>query len=196
NPSHEDFGIDLIFKQSDQRHWHRKCFHCGTWTCAEKSFPGCVKIRQDGTGYVGCDKCGRELPTWQGFDENGKPSGEWVADFPDKTKHMSGYMASQLMHPFNDPADILESYVNPPFGNLADVVRLRLGRAYSDKNEKLNRADVLACCSNSEGLVTRHPGPCAMGVDVGKVKHVVIGAKLPKDRFGLFSLNTSSSSGS
>ncbi|GAH11809.1 unnamed protein product, partial [marine sediment metagenome] len=28
NPSHEDFGIDLIFKKSDQRHWFRKCFHC------------------------------------------------------------------------------------------------------------------------------------------------------------------------
>ena len=28
NPSHEDFGIDLIFKQSDQRYWFRKC-SCG-----------------------------------------------------------------------------------------------------------------------------------------------------------------------
>ena len=26
NPSHEDFGIDLIFKQSDQRYWFRKLF--------------------------------------------------------------------------------------------------------------------------------------------------------------------------
>jgi hypothetical protein len=195
NPSHEDFGIDMIFKQSDQRYWFRKCSHCGKlppigadhlwfkdmnngWTCAEKSFPGCVKIRGDGTGYVGCDKCGREVPTWCGED-----SGRWVPDYPEKTKYMSGYMASQLLHPFNDPADILESYVNPPFGNLADVVRLRLGRAYSDKNEKLIKSDVLSCCSNSEGLLTKHPGPCAMGVDVGKVKHVVIGVKLPKDRF-------------
>ena len=60
NPSHEDFGIDMIFKMSDQRHWFRKC-SCGHWTCAEKSFPECVKIRQDGTGYIGCDKCGKEI---------------------------------------------------------------------------------------------------------------------------------------
>ncbi len=178
NPSHEDFGIDLIFKQSDQRYWFRKCFHCKTWTCAEKSFPGCVKIRRDGTGYIGCDKCGREVPVWYG-----PGSGEWVADYPDKSDYMHGYHASQLMAPFNDPAETLDAYVNPPFGNLADVYRLKLGRAYSDKNEKLRKSDVLACCSDSEGLTTKHPGPCAMGVDVGKVKHVVILTKLPKDRY-------------
>ena len=176
NPSHEDFGIDLIFKQSDQRHWFRKCT-CGEWTCAEKSFPQCVKIRANGTGYVGCDKCGKELPVWAGVG-----TGEWVPDYPEKSGYMHGYMASQLMTPFNDPAEILEDYVNPPFGNLADIYRLRLGRAYSDRSEKLNRSDVLANCGN-DGIKLSHSGPCAMGVDVGKVKHVVIGIKIDKKRF-------------
>lgn len=176
NPSHEDFGIDLIFQMSDQRYWFRKC-SCGTWTCAEKSFPGCVKIRQDGTGYVGCDKCGKEVPVWAG-----EGTGQWVADYPDKSNYMHGYMASQLITPFNDPAEILEDYVNPPFGNLADVYRLRLGRPYSNKDEKLRKGDVIACCGG-DGLLTKHPGPCAMGVDVGKVKHVVIGTKMPNGRY-------------
>ncbi len=176
NPSHEDFGIDLIFKQSDQRYWFRKC-SCGHWTCAEKSFPQCVKIRQNGTGYVGCDKCGREILAW-----NGTGTGEWVRDFPEKSEYMHGYMASQLMTPFNDPAEILEAFVNPPFGNLADVYRLKLGRAYSDRSEKLRKSDVLLCCGN-DGTSIRHSGPCAMGVDVGKVKHVVIGTKLPKGHY-------------
>ncbi len=196
NPSHEDFGIDLIFKQSDQRYWFRKCFHCGRqppqgadyfwyidvsngWICAEKSFPGCVKIKHDGTGYIGCNKCGREVPVWQGTG-----SAEWVPEFPDKTKYMRGYQASQLMAPFNDPAETLEAYVNPRLGDLADVYRLKLGRAYSDKSEKLRRSDVLANCSN-EGMTTKHPGPCAMGVDVGKIKHIVIGIKLDNKRFEL-----------
>ncbi len=176
NPSHEDFGIDLIFKQSDQRYWFRKC-KCGHWTCAEKSFPQCVKIRKDGTGFIGCDKCGKEVPVWAGLG-----SAEWVADFPDKSHYMHGYMGSQLMSPRSDPAEILEDFVNPPFGNLADVYRLRLGRAYSNRDEKLRVGDVLACCGG-DGIVLSHPGPCAMGVDVGKVKHVVILVKLPKDRY-------------
>ncbi len=177
NPSHEDFGIDLIFKQSDQRYWFRKCFHCSEWTCAEKSFPGCVKIRHDGTGYIGCDKCGREVPMWAG-----KGSAEWVPEFKDKSDYMHGYMASQLMSPRNDPAEILEDYVNPPFGNLADVYRLRLGRAYSNLDDKLRKTDVLANCGN-DGIIVSHPGPCAMGVDVGKRKHVVIGIKIDSKRF-------------
>ena len=170
NPSHEDFGIDLIFKKSDQRHWFRKC-SCGEWTCAELSFPGCVKIRPDGTGYVGCDKCGKEVKVWAG-----EGTGEWVPMYKEKSAHMHGYMASQLMTPFNDPADILEDYTNPPFGNLADVCRLRLGRAHSARDEKLRIQDVRLNCGSGFSEM-RHSGPCAMGVDVGKIKHVVIGIK-------------------
>ena len=176
NPSHEDYGIDLIFKQSDQRYWFRKC-SCGHWTCAEKSFPQCVKIRPDRTGYVGCDKCGKEVPVWAG-----KGSAQWVPDYPSKSDYMHGYMASQLITPFNDPAEILEDFVNPPFGNLADIYRLRLGRAYSNRDEKLRVRDVLACCG-SDAPAPSHEGPCAMGVDVGKVKHVVIGTRVDNKRF-------------
>ena len=179
NPSHEDFGIDLIFKKSDQRHWFRKCSKCNEWTCAELSFPHCVKIRKDGTGYVGCDKCGNEVPVWAG-----KGSAEWVPQCKENSDYMHGYRASQLMTPFNDPADILEDFVNPPFGNLADVCRLRLGMAYSDRAEKLTKRDVLANCTN-KFPAERHSGPCAMGVDVGKIGHVVIGTKVGKDNFDI-----------
>lgn len=190
NPSHEDFGIHSIFQQSDQRYWFRKC-SCGglisttvattsrgNWTCAEKSFPQCVKIRSDGTGYIGCDKCGKEVPMWAGKD-----SAEWVPDFPDKTRYMQGYMGSQLMSPRNDPAEILEDFVNPPFGNLADVCRLRLGRPYSNRDEKLRKGDVLSNCGN-DAPAHSHSGPCAMGVDIGKFKHhIVIGVKIDNKRY-------------
>ena len=49
NPLIPGLGIDKIFSASDQRHWFRKC-SCGEWTCAELSFPDCVKIRKDGKG--------------------------------------------------------------------------------------------------------------------------------------------------
>lgn len=190
NPSHEDFGIDLIFKQSDQRFWYRKC-SCsglistpaattvrGAWTCAEKSFPACVKIRSDGTGYVGCDKCGKELLPWAGDG-----SAEWVADFPDRTAYMQGYMASEMISPRCDPGEVLADYVNPPFGNLADVIRLRLGRPYSSASDKLTKHVVLANCGN-DSPAPRHDGPCAMGVDVGKAYHaVVIGIKTARERY-------------
>jgi hypothetical protein len=114
----------------------------------------------------------------------GEGSGEWVPRVKANSKYMHGYRASQLMTPFNDPADILEAYVNPPFGNLADVCRLKLGMAYSDRAEKLTKRTVLDNCTNTFPAI-QHKGPCAMGVDVGKTGHVVIGTKAGKDSFDI-----------
>jgi len=127
-----------------------------------------VKIRPDGTGYVGCDSCGKEVPVWAG-----PGTGEWVPDFPDKSDYMHGYKASALMNPMVDPAEVLEDFVNPPHGNLADVWRLSLAKAYSNKDEKLRKDDVLACCG-PDSPAHSHDGPCAMGVDVGKYLNFTI----------------------
>jgi len=178
NPSHEDYGIDLIFKQSDQRYWFRIC-SCGERTCAEKSFPDCVKLRSNGTGYIACGKCGKELPIWAG-----EGTGEWVPDFPDNSNYMHGYHLSRLTNIYTDPADVLRDFENPPNNDLTDVYRLQLGRAYSSESDKLRKSDVLACCSR-DIMGMSHSSPCAMGVDVGKIKHVVIGVKIDNDRYEL-----------
>lgn len=176
NPTIPDYGIDKIFQKSDQRHWFRKC-ECGEWTCAELSFPDCVKIRKDGTGYIGCNKCGREVLIW-----SGDGTGEWVPAKPENTSYMVGRRWSQLTSVFNDPAEILEDYINPPQGNLGDVVRLRLGLPYIAAEDRLRQSDVFACCSSDMESAT-HKGPCAMGVDVGKIKHVIIGIRIGKSRY-------------
>jgi hypothetical protein len=168
NPTIPDYGIDKIFQASDQRHWFRKC-DCGEWTCAELSFPDCVKIRSDGTGYIGC-KCGKEL---------GISPGEWVPSVRENSDFMHGYRWSQLTSAFNDPAEVLDDFTNPPEGNIGDVYRLRLGLPYIAAEDRLTIAEVLSCCGPNISCHS-HRGPCAMGVDVGKVKHVVIGIRLGK----------------
>ena len=173
NPLVPGEGIDKIFSTSDQRHWFRKCQSCGEWTCAELSFPDCVKIRSDGTGYIGCNKCGKEV-----FIRDG----EWVASMRLNSDFMHGYRWSQLTSVFNDPAEILDSFVNPPEGNLADVYRLRLGLPYIAAEDRLTEAQVYNCCGPNI-MLGSHKGPCAMGVDVGKIKHVVIGAKTGNDQY-------------
>jgi hypothetical protein len=176
NPLIPGEGIDKIFSTSDQRHWFRKC-GCGEWTCAELSFPDCVKIRPDGTGYIGCNKCGKEVPIW-----NGEGSSEWVPSVPANSDYMQGYRWSQLTSVFNDPAEILEAFTNPPEGNLADVYRLRLGLPYIGAEDRLTEAQIYACCKN-EIQAHSHSGPCAMGVDVGKIKHIVIGVRSGNDQY-------------
>lgn len=177
NPLVPGEGIDKIFSTSDQRHWFRKCYKCNEWTCAELSFPDCVKIREDGTGYIGCNKCGSEVPIWAGSG-----SAEWVASVRANIDYMVGYHWSQLTSSFNDPAEILESFINPPEGNLADVYRLRLGLPYIAEEDRLTEAQVYACCGSYISH-HNHDGPCAMGVDVGKIKHVVVGIRKGNEQY-------------
>lgn len=176
NPTVPDYGIaKLFYEESDQRHWFRKC-RCGQWTSAEMSFPECVKIRKDSTGYIGCNTCGSELKIFPG---------EWVPACPDMTSNMVGRRWSQLTSIFHDPARILDAYNNPRDGNLGDVYRLKLGLPYIAAEDRLRQSEFLACCGGRESPHT-HNGPCAMGVDVGRTKHVIIGARTGKDRYEIY----------
>ncbi len=126
-----------------------------------------MRKRADGTGYIACRKCGREIHI---------RDGEWQPQLKENTDYMKGYNWSQLTSAVCSPLDILRDFRNPPEGNLADVYRLRLGLPYIAAEDKLTAAQVYECCSNN-GMAHSSTGPCAMGVDVGKVKHIIIGQR-------------------
>ena len=180
NPIVPGFGVDKQWSISDQRHWWRKCGSCSKYTCAEKFFmedpERCVGIRADGTGYIACKNCGREV-----FIRDG----EWQPDLKDNTEFMRGYRWSQLTSMVCDPLEILSQYRNPPEGNLSDVFRLRLGLPHISSENRLLPSQVLECCSNDHPI-HYHPGPCCMGVDIGKKKHIVIGARTGKHQYTIF----------
>lgn len=179
NPTLPGFGIDAIFSRSDQRHWFREC-SCGHFTSAEVSFPTCVKLHKKPVagklGYIACDRCGKQL---------GITPGRWIAqrdvDYEDPG-HVVGYRWSQLTNPKRDPGMILRSFEDPPNGNLADVYRYKLGLPYVAAEDQLRQEQVLARCG-LDMVPTSDEGPCAMGVDVGKIKHVVIGKRLGVERY-------------
>lgn len=184
NPTTPGFGIDTVFATSDQRQWFRYCEPCGKHTtCAELYFmenpEKCVKIRNDGRGYISCIKCGKELPIYPG---------EWVPTYPSKSVYMRGYQLSQLTSVNNDPAEILYEYRNPPEDNLSEVIRLRLGWPHISQENKLRSDDVLNCCNESAYPLNSHPGPCLMGLDCMKGKHLVIGARTGSDSFEIYKI--------
>ena len=172
NPTLPDFGISRLFELSDQRYWYRRC-GCGGWTCAELRFPEGIGKTEDGKGYVVCEKCGKPV---------GISPGQWVATKKERSSYMWGYHWSQLTSPDNDPWDILQQYTDPPDGNLADVVRLRLGRPYVAAEDKLTVQQVLACCGGNPQM-NSHAGPCAMGIDQRRHKNVVIGVRSGRDHY-------------
>ena len=172
NPRLPGYGIAKIFDTSDQQHLFRKC-SCGGWTSAEISFPGCVKERPDGTGYIACEKCGKPV----GLEDT-----EWVPSVRENSAFMEGYRWSQLSSAFHDPAKILADFNDPPEGNLGAVMRYKLGLPYVAAEDQLSVGVVKECCG-PDPMRTQHAGPCAMGVDVGDVKHVVVGIRTGKDRY-------------
>jgi hypothetical protein len=176
NPSLPNRGIALLFEESDQRHWHRKC-GCGEWTCAEEHFPDLIGKDKDGKGYIACKKCG-------------KPTdfrvGQWVPKYKEKSDYMWGYQLSQLASavPINDPINILRDYNNPPGGNLGDIVRMRLGKSYISAQDRLTTQQILSLCS-LRLQADSHDGPCAMGIDVREHKNIVIGSRSGKNRYSI-----------
>jgi hypothetical protein len=189
-PTIPDDGIAAMFEDSDQRHWFRRCGYCDKtppaeapwewfgdkkngWTCAEESFPGCVRESKDRRGYIACVTCGRPVGIWPG---------QWVVKVPTNTAYMEGYRWSQLTSTFNDPLDILRAFENPPDGDPTNIYRLRLGLPYVSAEDKLAASTVLACCGG-DLMQTGSRGPCAMGVDMGKTKHVVIGCRIDRERY-------------
>ena len=171
NPSDEDRGIDVFWKKSDQRFWYREC-KCGHNHCAEKEFPLCIGEYPNGRGFIACKKCGDPLPI---------APGHWEADHHE-VKDLVGYHWSHLTSVYYDPMDILRRFEDPPNDNLAAVMRFDLGRPFSSATDRLQKSTVFSCCGHDSQMLN-HSGPCAMGVDVGKVKHVVIGIKTGNETY-------------
>jgi len=188
NPTLPGVGISAVFNESDKRHWFRRCVHCGVnppqgatwewytsekngWISAEVQFPNNVEIDRDGKGYIACRKCGKAV---------GLSPACWVQKEPEHSSYMWGYRWSQLTSTYNDPYDVLKEYTNPPEGNLADVVRFRLGLPFVSAEDKLTKQQVLGNCDSGMQLNSHH-GPCAMGVDIRRHKNVVIGCRSGKN---------------
>jgi len=143
----------------------------------------CVSIRVDGTGFISCRNCGKEV-----FIRDG----QWQPQAKANSDFMHGYRWSQLTSTFNDPAEILADFRNPPENNIADVHRLRLGLPYIAAEDRLTEPEIYNCCNN-DGMPSNHQGPCAMGVDVGDIKHIIIGVRSNSKQFRLVKMVSLSS---
>ena len=170
-PTVPDFGVDRLYKASDQRIWEIKCGKCGKYTCLELTFPECLHEQSDGNTIRLCQHCrDRELHP---------KDGRWTPQYPDKAKGdlgMVGRWISQLNSIYINPGKILKLFNDPPNGNIAEVYNSKLGMAYVSTENKLSKNDIYNRCGQ-DIMPTMHDGPCCMGVDVGNTMHVVIACK-------------------
>lgn len=164
-PTIPDFGVDKLYQDSDQRVWKIKCQGCGVRTCLETEFPECIHYDEPNDRWFrACKKCGREIYP---------KDGEWIAQYPSRSKDLVGWWISQLNSAYIDPGYILHLYENPPHGDLSEVMNSKLGRAYIPAENRLT-PDLVWACQGQDPMLANSNGPCAMGVDVGRTLHVVI----------------------
>jgi len=166
-PTIPDYGIDALYKLSDQRVWFIRCEACNKETCLELEFPNGLTRRADGSVFRSCVHCGKPI-----YPHNGT----WRAQYPEKSKDLVGWWISQLNSVYIEPRRILELYEDPPNGELSEVMNSKLGRAYIPAENRLTINEVYGnCCADL--MASKSDGPAAMGVDVGKQLHVVIAVR-------------------
>lgn len=164
-PSIDNFGIDLAFKQSDQRFWGVKCSGCNTWNFPDEIFPDCIKTRGK-VVYVGCVKCSRKLEV---------AKGKWVAKFKDRSKLHAGFQISHLIFNVTSAEKILKSYKD--ISSISEKKRFTisiLGKPYSDPVSQPITLEVLKNAEKDfEFKSSSEHSVC--GIDVGDLCHIVIG---------------------
>lgn len=160
NPSVPAFGIDDLFNRSDSKHWFVKCEHCGhNWYLDWEESDEKNHFIDRRRGIYACGKCGKEIT------DQARRRGEWIKAYE---REPSGYWMSQLIVPYIPAKRIIEQFNESETSFFYNFV---LGKAYQQADMLLDR-EVIVRNLSPESVVEHS---IAMGVDVGKAKHVVIG---------------------
>ena len=163
-PSIPDFGIDAMYQISDQHVWQIRCRHCNAYTCLELEFPDCIRQEGGGRWYRSCKKCEREI-----FPIDG----EWQPQYPGREIEGTWISRLNLADKYVNLGDIVKRYHDPPLGDKGKVMNGDLGMAYIAAENRLAASDLLSILGR-DPMWPKHPGPTAMGVDVGNDFHVMI----------------------
>jgi hypothetical protein len=187
-PTHPGFGIDAAYQASDQRQYMVRCDGCGHWQAPgfEMGFlhlpgyagdgklddldaDGVAGIDLDGC-YVKCEHCSAKLDLW----DPGKR--EWVAAYPARMGR--GYRVS----PFSPcHGRITVQYILQQLLRMKQLNQLKgwyntvLGQTYSDGNSKLEPDKVKLIMRGPERVEVGSTVPVALGCDMGKTCHLVLG---------------------
>lgn len=163
NPSTPGAGVDALWNESDQKHWYITCSRCNKDQYME--FPDNIDMKR--AVYI-CKLCKRDL------SQADRINGRWLRH---RFTDVSGYWINQLMVPWIPAEKIIRNSKKDQqiFHNFT------LGLPYVASEDKISEEMIKKAIVLEENPRT----DVAIGVDVGIVKHYVIG-----NRFGIFRVGT------
>lgn len=191
-PTHEDFGIDQRYKESDQKEWNIKCDHCNenqeldffenvvrsigenVYELIDQEWNE-IKNKRDINVY--CRKCKKEI--------NRFSEGSWISK--NGSNGISGYHISKLITPNILISDLWKTYQKAQSNAslLRRFYNSDLGLSYTVEGDRLTRPSLIKCRSDHVMIQAKEEidqnkkgegqyGKYYMGVDVGNLIHVVI----------------------
>lgn len=156
NPTTEKDAVDEAWQESDQKEWAVVCPKCK----AEQLllWPNSIDIERQ---CFQCTACGAEL------DDDVRRKGYWQAQNP-KSK-ISGYHISHLMAPWISASEIIKDSE----GDEEYFYNFVLGEPYNPGDLRVTRSTILDVWTPKE----LEKKDYYLGVDVGNVKHYVLGTQ-------------------
>lgn len=166
NPTTEKDSLDERWKKSDQKEWVITCNDCG----AEQfmRWPESVDIER---------KCFQCVECKHALTDDERRRGKWVPQNPGA--RISGYHTSHLMAPWITAEEIIEDSE----GDLEYFYNFVLGEPYNPGDLSVSRSTVLDIWTPRELKTQQY----YLGVDVGNIKHFVLGSEKGIIKIGKFS---------
>lgn len=172
-PTYTGVGIDLEWRNTDQRLWHLRCDHCGTWQTLtiqqvvieqdELGRPVDWWGRAEGRAFVACRRCQREM--------NRLAVGQWVPTFPGRD--VAGFHLSKLFSAQANLMSTIRALQTADESKRKEAFNQDLGEPYTPQGGGLTD-QALDACRREYAPGARANERTVMGVDVGRVLHFVI----------------------
>lgn len=160
HPSAEGYGVDKMWRKSDQKHWFVKCLHCTKKQYLE--WPQSIDMEKK---LFQCKHCHGQIT-----DED-RRRGEWIKKYNDRD--ISGYWIPLLICPWVSAAEIIKYSVEKSEEYFYNKV---LGLPYVGKGNKLTKSHLLKNVTNRT-LVPDKNERVVIGIDTGLKIDFVIGSK-------------------
>ena len=165
NPSLVGVGVDVMWKDSDQKEWFITCSGCKE----EQTLKWRENVDEANGIYI-CKNCRKEITNYE------RRNGRWKATKPGR--EISGYHVSQMMAPWLSAKDLIKEKIGRGDDYFQNFV---LGEPCSVGEEANVRQAILDVWTPKPLTIK----PYYMGIDIGRIKHYVIGS----DK-GIFKIGT------
>lgn len=172
-PTYPGAGIHAKYLLSDQRRWEVPCPHCGAWQpltieqivieSDELGRPVAWNGQADGRAWCACVKCGKEIDRLA--------DGRWQPQNPGAG--IVGYTFNKLATAQNDPLSVVMALQTTDESKRQEAYNQDLALPYKPRGGGLDAGQLDACIRPYQFGAVKLERP-VMGMDVGRVLHVVI----------------------